>query len=111
VPDYVEEKDGTNPNDASDFKDSDKDGIPDYLDKVDNSNNGITNSGSNNGSGSKNGTGSNNKSTTKTNTNVKSGKATKTGDMANAGVYGALGGSSLLLYAVLLVLKRRKHEK
>ncbi len=33
VPDYIEEKDGTNPNDPNSFKDTDKDGIPDYIEK------------------------------------------------------------------------------
>ena len=31
VPDYVEGQDGTDPNDASDFVDSDNGGVPDYV--------------------------------------------------------------------------------
>jgi hypothetical protein len=35
VPDYVEVKDGTDPNDACDFKDTDGDGVPDYVETKD----------------------------------------------------------------------------
>jgi hypothetical protein len=35
VPDYVEEKEGTDPNDPNDVKDDDKNGIPDYVENND----------------------------------------------------------------------------
>jgi hypothetical protein len=35
VPDYVEEQEGTDPNDACDFKDTDGDGVPDYIEIID----------------------------------------------------------------------------
>jgi hypothetical protein len=38
VPDYVEEHDGTNPNDADDNKDTDGDGVPDYVEEQDGTN-------------------------------------------------------------------------
>jgi uncharacterized protein YjdB len=35
VPDYVEEQDGTAPDDPESFKDSDGDGVPDYVEDID----------------------------------------------------------------------------
>jgi gliding motility-associated-like protein len=38
VPDYEEERDGTDPDDPTDYKDTDIDGVPDYEEELDNSN-------------------------------------------------------------------------
>jgi glucan-binding YG repeat protein len=35
VPDYIEDKDGTDPSDPADFTDTDEDGVPDYVEEQD----------------------------------------------------------------------------
>ena len=35
MPDYVENQDGTDPNDVTDYTDTDGDSVPDYVENID----------------------------------------------------------------------------